>query len=701
MTAGGARSVDGPEETVRIAKLPMTVLAITIALLAAMVPLSLGQEELTDTVFYGLLCLTLATTGALVASRQPRNPIGWIFSAQGLWGAVVEVWEAFAYHSLPTAAAGQWFVGWSWVVDLAAYVVTFLLFPTGRLPTRRWRGVGWLIAVSLVLGIPGQAFNADNPDNPLGIDSGVVQMMFVAGMVLLMAAMVAALASLVIRFRRASGVERQQLKQLMFAAVILLPIWLIAIPFYYDSVLLQAVVGMAFLALPIAIGLAILRYRLYDIDLVISKTLLVAGLAGFITATYVGIVVGIGSLVGRGDDPNLVLSIAATAFVAVAFQPVRRRLQRLANRLVFGRRATPYDVLSGFATRVGAAEATAGTLVGLAELMADGTGAQPARVWLRVGSQLRPAATWPVERDGTNQSVIVHGDAAPALPDADLAVPVREQDELLGVLTIAKPRGERVTEVDVDLVERLASASGVLLRNLRLDAELAQRLDEIEVSRRRLVSAQDDARRRIEAELGGGTRERLRALRDQLAVLRSDLDEGSAPKTAMLLDQLMSATDSALDTLEGLAAGVYPPRLAADGLVAALTEQAGRAAVRVEVNATGVGRYPPEVEAAVYFAALEALQNVAKYADAGLARIRLADEPGRLVFEVTDDGAGFDSDTVTLGTGLQGIVDRLDTVNGTVTITSHPGSGTTVAGSVPITERAEHEAAPALTGAHR
>ncbi|MFZ0140310.1 MAG: ATP-binding protein, partial [Aeromicrobium sp.] len=492
------------------------------------------------------------------------------------------------------------------------------------------------------------------------------------------------LASIVIRFRRASGAERLQLKQLMFAAVILLPTWIVAIPFYYDSVLLRALVGVAFLALPIAIGLAILRYRLYDIDLVISRTLLVAGLAGFITVTYVAIVVGIGSLVGRGDEPNLVLSIAATALVAVAFQPVRRWLRWVANRLVFGQRATPYDVLSGFATKVGAAEASPETLVGLAELMADGTGAQPARVWLRVGSRLRPAATWPVEQHSADEFVTIEADSAPTLPDADLAVPVREGDELLGVLTIAKPRGERVTEVDAHLVERLAAASGVLLRNLRLDAELAQRLEEIEASRQRLVGAQDEARRRIEAELGGGTRAQLTTLRERLSLLAGDVDEESAPKTAMLLGQLVTSTDTALDTLAGLAAGVYPPRLAADGLAVALSEQAGRAALPVAVEAAGVGRYPAEVEAAVYFAVLEALQNVAKYADADTARVRLAHEAGRLIFEVTDDGAGFDSSSVSLGTGLQGIVDRLDTVGGSFTIVSEPGIGTTVAGNVPV-----------------
>ena len=492
-----------------------------------------------------------------------------------------------------------------------------------------------------------------------------------------------------LRFRRAQGQERQQIKWLAFAAAlaaVVVPIMVVV----YDSMnetLATFIVMGSVLCLPVAAGVAILKYRLYDIDVVISRTLLVAGLAGFITAAYVGIVVGVGSLLGGGGDPNVVLSVVATTVVAVAFQPVRRWLQRVANRLVFGRRSTPYDVLSGFATRVGAGESSTESLVHVAELLAGGTGADPARVWLRVGSTLRAEAAWPVDAGSVDPVAMDAGNGVDAavsrLPAADLAVPVVERGELLGVLTIAKPRGERVSEVDVDLVERLAAASGVVLRNLRLDAELAQRLEDLEASRRRLVSAQDDARRRIEADLAGGSRAELNLVRERLASMTANLDADAAPKTAMLLTQLIEATDGALGTLAGLAAGVYPPRLAADGLVAALTEQAAKAALPVQVRADGVGRYEPDVEAAAYFAVLEGLQNVAKYADATAAQVRLRGDVDWLRFEVVDDGAGFDQATTTMGSGLQGIADRLDTVGGSLTITSRPGTGTTISGHIP------------------
>ena len=586
----------------------------------------------------------IAVIGAVVAYRRPENPVGWIFSAIALFFALTVV-VAHAYftfalgHKEPSGAATvtAWLSTWIWLPAIVSALVLFpLLFPTGRPPTPRWRWVQWLgitagTVMLLSISIAPGKLEGYPVDNPLGVAASlrpVVKIGASGGFALLLVSMLASVVSIVVRYRRSQGEEREQIKWVAAAAVLFGSIY--ALPFdglvSDDASLATILFGVLIMAGAVAVS--ILKYRLYDIDLVISRTLLVAGLVAFITAAYVGIVVGVGSLLGgREGDPNVVLSVVATTVVAVAFQPVRRWLQRIANRVVFGRRSTPYDVLSGFATRVGAGESSPESLVHVAELLASGTGADPARVWLRVGSTLRTEAAWPVEAELVDPvSIDVEGDvdaAVSRVPAADLAVPVVERDELLGVLTIAKPRGERVSDVDVDLVHRLAAASGVVLRNLRLDAELAQRLEDLEASRRRLVSAQDDARRRIEAELAGGARAALDLVRDGLTELAAGVDAVAAPKTAMLLAQLVEATGGALNTLAGLAAGVYPPRLAADGLVVALTEQAGKAALPVEVHGDGVGRYPPEVEAAAYFAVLEALQNVAKYADATSAHVRL------------------------------------------------------------------------------
>ena len=663
-----------------------------------------------------------AVLGALVLRQRPGHVIGWLLVAIGGFDVVTRFRDLYDLFGLddrpgfPSVSAVDSLIGWTPVVSIAGMAIALpQLFPDGRLLSRRWRPLAWFGAGALTLTVSILLIRFVIGPKATGLD-WLVTLAFI----LFFTAMIASLVPLVLRYRRSTGVERQQLKWVFYGLTLTIPLvaatGLIGLIWHLSEAVTASISLPAAMILPVTITVAVLRYRLFDIDVVISRTLLVAGLAGFITAAYVGIVVGVGSLVGSGDEPNLALSVVATAVVAVAFQPVRRGLQRVANRLVFGRRATPYDVLSGFATRVGAAERSSESLMHVAELMARGTGADPARVWLRVGSELRPAATWPLAADpdaGPAAVAIAESDggaadgaadeaAAPALPDADLAVPVRDRGELLGVLTIAKPRGERLTEIDTDLLGRLAAASGVLLRNLRLDAELAQRLTDLEASRRRLQSAQNDARQRIEEDLAGGSRAQLAALRERLSALAGEVDPASAPKTALLLDQLVAAADGAMATLDGLAAGVYPPRLAADGLAAALTEQAAKAAVPVSVHALGVGRYPAEVEAAVYFSVLEALQNVAKYAQAGSAQVRLTADGDRLHFEVTDDGIGFDPATTSMGSGLQGMADRLDTVGGTMALHSTPGSGTTITGQAPVLSGTPSPAAvPALAGASR
>ena len=364
-------------------RLPWILLAITVLLVAVMLALSLGREPLFDTVFFALIALALGTMGAFISSQHRTHPIGWIFCGMAIWSGVTETWEAFAYHSLPTSDAGSWLIGWSWIVDMAAYVVVLLLFPTGRLLTRRWRFVLWMVVATCVLGIPGQAFNADNPDNPWVVESTAVQVAFGLGMTLLLAAMGAAVLSVVIRYRRAAGVERLQLKQLVFAGAFLLPSSLIAIPFYYDSILVEAGISLAFLGLPIAVGLAILRYRLYDIDVVINRALVYGALTATLAAVYVGTVL-LFQLVLSGLIEGSSLAVAAsTLAVAGAFGPARSRIQAAVDRRFFRRRYDAARTLEAFGARL-RDEIDLDSLDG--ELRAVVAGAmQPAHVslWLR------------------------------------------------------------------------------------------------------------------------------------------------------------------------------------------------------------------------------------------------------------------------------------------------------------------------------
>jgi signal transduction histidine kinase len=706
-TANAVEQTDGASRRVARLAWGLATLALLLMVGSGVLHVATGTEidvAIEELVFFFVFAIVFAGLGALIASRHPRNAIGWLFLGMAMsvgvgWGtgAYADYWVKSGSGPGLLGRTAAVYTDSSWIpMVLVPATFLILLFPDGRLLSRRWRPVAWCAGLGIAAALLAEFFSTDplssypQLSSPFGVHGRLDDVVVAISFPLIAVGIVGSVSSLIVRFRRAPAQERQQIKWLASAGAVAAVVVPMMIAFLYEAMnptVATLIVMGSVLMLPLAAGVAILKYRLYDIDVVISRTLLVAGLAGFITAAYVGIVVGIGSLLGGGGNPNAVLSVVATTVVAVAFQPMRRWLQRIANRVVFGRRSTPYDVLSGFATRVGAGESSPDSLVHVAELLASGTGADPARVWLRVGPMLRAEAAWPVDAELVDPvAVDVEGDvdaAVSRMPAAELAVPVVERGELLGVLTIAKPRGERVSDVDVDLVHRLAAASGVVLRNLRLDAELAQRLEDLEASRRRLVSAQDDARRRIEAELAGGARAALDLVRDRLTELVADVDAVAAPKTAMLLGQLVDATDGALGTLAGLAAGVYPPRLAADGLVVALTEQAGKAALPVEVHADGVGRYPPEVEAAAYFAVLEALQNVAKYADATSAHVRLTDHDNALSFEVVDDGTGFDPATTIMGSGLQGITDRLDTVGGALTIASSPGAGTTITGHVP------------------
>ncbi|HXN02424.1 MAG TPA: GAF domain-containing sensor histidine kinase, partial [Candidatus Dormibacteraeota bacterium] len=414
---------------------------------------------------------------------------------------------------------------------------------------------------------------------------------------------------------------------------------------------------------------------------------------------YVAVVVGIGSIVGRGTGANLILSLVATAVVALAFQPARERLQRAANRLVYGKRATPYEVLSDFSDRLADAYASEELLPRMARVLGEGTGAERAEVWLRVDDELRRVAVWPDLGSEASPPVAVSGQLLPTLR-AGRAVGVRHRAQLLGALTVNKRPGDVLTPIEEKLLTDLANQAGLLLHNIGLTQALLEKVQELRASRQRLVNAQDQERRRIERNLHDGAQQHLVSLRINVALAkrfaRTDPD-----KTTNLLTSLEGALDETLETLRDLARGIYPPLLAEQGLAAALTAQARKATLPVEVDADGIGRYPQQVEAAVYFCCLEALQNAQKYANASKVAVRLDGENGALRFSISDDGAGFDPKAHPLGAGLQNMADRLDALGGSLTINAAPGRGTVVRGSLPPVAAAikyPNAGAPAAAG---
>jgi signal transduction histidine kinase len=262
------------------------------------------------------------------------------------------------------------------------------------------------------------------------------------------------------------------------------------------------------------------------------------------------------------------------------------------------------------------------------------------------------------------------------VPDATATAPVRYQGELLGALSVTKAPGEALTSTDENLLSHVASQAGLVLRNAGL-------IEQLRASRQRLVAAQDEERRKIERNLHDGVQQQLVALSVQLGLF-ARLSERDPSQAAEMAGLLQTRATDALEDLRDLARGIYPPLLADKGLGAALEAQARKAAVHVGVEADGVGRYDRPVEAAVYFCALEALNNVAKYAGASAATVSLRQRDGYLTFTVTDDGTGFDTEATSYGTGLQGMADRLDSIGGSLHVRSAPGAGTSVSGSVPV-----------------
>jgi signal transduction histidine kinase len=272
-----------------------------------------------------------------------------------------------------------------------------------------------------------------------------------------------------------------------------------------------------------------------------------------------------------------------------------------------------------------------------------------------------PVATWP------------RGEASTGNPRS---FEVRHQGKPLGTIEVVMPPGAPLDVTQDKLVADVAAQAGLVLRNATL-------IEELRASRQRLVAAQNEERRRIERNIHDGAQQQLVALAVKLKLADSLVGKDEQRAHTMLAD-LQSDTSQALEDIRDLARGIYPPLLADKGLGAALESQARKSPVPVSVETDRLGRYPQEAEAAVYFSCLEALQNVAKYADATAATIRLSQANGTLSFEVSDDGLGFDPDAAELGTGLQGIADRLAALGGEFVLRTAPGRGTTVRGTVPV-----------------
>ena len=686
------------------------VISLVVLVAATAAALSGGGDAETPDALFGITTIAVvggfSTLGRLIVTRT-GNPIGWIFLGIGAAGALGLPAEGYVL-----ASYGEPYVATLPGTDVAGLIASvmpavaaitipmlFLLFPTGRPPSRRWRWVAWLWLVGAAVSVvwfllkPGEVYGEPGRFrilNPIGLEFlEPFRLWFVQlGTWALVVSASASIASLVVRYRRSRGEERQQLKWLLLVAAAALGIFLmmpivsslVGEDSLVTDILWGSLVLVLALGIPVATALAIFRYRLYDVDIVISKTIVYAGLAVFITAAYVAIVVGVGTLFG-GDDSNAALQIAATATVAVAFQPARERLQRFANRLVYGKRATPYEVMASFGSRMAEVPSVDDVLPDMAETAARGVGGTRARVTLLLGDGGERSVAWPPGEQ---------------IGDPTFSLPVRHAGSPIGEIAIAKPANEPLRPAERALLEDLAGHAGLALHNVRLASdlqtkaeELATQTREIERSRERLVTARDAQRRRLERELRDGIGTELAAIRDEVGsdAERVTTDPDDVQRS---LDELGARANTALDELRDVARGIFPPLLIDKGLAAALESHVRKAAAEVtlEVDPRVAGsRFDPAAENAVYFCCAQALQNAKRHAPGSHIAIRLAvGEPGELTFVVSDDGSGFDPANVEAREGMQIMTDRIAALGGTIKVDSAPGRGTTVTGALPAAD---------------
>jgi signal transduction histidine kinase len=639
------------------------------------VPAGLTGWDFSD-VLGGVANLAVPVVGFVLASRRPGNRVGWLFLVAALALGLGGFSAAYGLHALvaapgswPAGRAFAWLSNWIYVIPLAMLAFVFLLFPAGRLRSRRWRPAAWFVGGAFALIEVDLLVNAARfwPD-PFSPASHAADPLGLASVLTALAALVVGVVAVVVRFARSAGEERLQLK--WFAAAALLVVTTFIASVLIDSVAVNVLNNLAFLCLWAAIGVAVLKYRLYEIDIVISKAVLYGSLAVFITAVYAGLVVGVGTLAGGRDRP--LLAALAAAVVAVAFQPARQWAGRLANRVVYGRRATPYQVLSEFAQRIGGAYAHEDVLPQMAHIVAAGTGAERVVVWLRVDDQLRPEASSGGRPDAA--SLAVDGQELPALPAADVSVPVVHGGDLLGAISVRMPKGDPLRPAGQQLLTDVASQAALVLSNAGL-------VEDLRASRQRLVTAQDEARRRLERNIHDGAQQDLVALAIKLRLAAETVADDPAKQ---ILGELQTDAAAALDNLRDLARGIYPPLLADLGLAAALNAQASKSALPVAVEAGGIGRFGQDTEAAVYFCCLEALQNTAKYAQATHARICLHAQNRTLRFTVSDDGTGYDTRHTPMGSGQRNMADRLAALGGRLEVRSAPSHGTTITGQLPV-----------------
>jgi GAF domain-containing protein len=602
-----------------------------------------------------------AVMGALVLSRDDRHVVGWLLNVVGATSAVSLLAESYALWVSDDGPGSRAMGGISgWVASvfggqlaIAGIALMFLLAPDGRLLSRRWRYAalvavaGALLCFGVLVSENPTTYDIRAPDNSVGPVRGLLLSL---GFLLISAALLASLVSMLVRLGRSRGEQRQQLRLIALSAgllsgglVSLLVVqianggrqtWASSLPLF-----------ISYLLLPVLFAVAVLRYRLYDVEVILNRTLVLAAGTAFAAIGYTTLVVSVGKLVGHRTG-GFWLSLLATTLVAVAFQPLRRRVVRLANRLAFGSRAQPYEELADFSRRLVETPSVDTLLPAVAAAAGEALSARGAAATLSMPGGRTLSGDW---GRASLAGTAVHG------------ATVRSGDVVLGSIEVALPLGRALRPSDERLLQALADQAAVAFRNSALEAQLAGHVadlarttHELAESRARIIEADDEVRRTLEEAISREVLPHLVAVHDELARART-----GASTTGT--DELVADVNSALEALRELTRGVFPTQLARAGLEPALRSYLARSGLPTTLlvePALTTTRFPPRVEAAVYFCATAAAGGVP-----APTSIELGVEDSTLGLAIN----GFTS----AGLDLQRIVDRVDAVGGSLVEDDH------------------------------
>ncbi|CAN5588619.1 hypothetical protein BH10ACT3_BH10ACT3_09820 [soil metagenome] len=630
----------------------------TVVAIALMIDLSWGLESAYDTVIYGLQALALVVAGALILRRHPGHRIGLILVVMGVAATLTEVTEGYAEHSsYPGVEGAQVLTNCGWLVGIGGYALIALLFPTGRVPSRRWSAlvpfiaIGWaLAAIGTVFGTSGASTFADGV-NPYARAGDIADAMWSVGATLLTVALLTAIGSLIVRYRRGGAVERQQVRLLAYAFVALAVVAPFAVTLYADSALVRVAIGVVVTAIPCAVCVAILRYRLYDVDLAAQAALVYGTVTLVLAVTFAATTLFIGTAIGH---ESAWATAGATLLVAVAFRPLRARIQDGVDRRFRRARHDALEHARRFMEdlRLGmAVPEDTGNL--LRQLIGD-----PDLVLI-----LRSTALDGWVDEGARP--IAEPSAGPD------TVMVESGGLVVGAIVLGSIEPDRFR-----MVTSVPDTTTLAVEMARLRMDLRLQLTAVEASRERIVEAADEERRRIQRDLHDGAQQRLVSVGLALRHTQHELGSGVGDPMASL-DDAVEQVVAVIAELREMASGMSPSQLD-HGLEPALRDLAERARpTRVAIEMLNpVGRLSRPLETAAYFVACEGLTNAIKHANPSHVVLRADRDDQVLRLTVHDDGGG--GADLALGTGLRGLVDRVQAIGGTFCLDSPAGIGTTI-----------------------